>query len=267
MIGEDRLSIKEFSKLTGVKETTLRYYDDMGLFSPAMRGDNKYRYYSPQQLTTINSINLLHDLDMPIKRISEIERKRTPETVIEVLAEKESELEKELSRLNHSFNIIHTLRDMISEGLDADENKLIVADMDELKIVIGEENDFGDSVYFYEAFLTFCAHANGNGIDLRFPVGGMFDDFDAFVKLSNQPSHFFSVDPTGSNSRVAGKYLVGYARGYYGETGDLPQRMAAHIKENKLTPKGPLYVIYLHDEICIRDQHQYLFQASVQVEE
>jgi DNA-binding transcriptional MerR regulator len=265
MIGKDRLSIKEFSKLTGVKETTLRYYDDMGLFSPAVRGENKYRYYSPQQLTTINAINMLHELDMSMKRIGEIERTRSPESIYEVLGERERELEEELSKLNQSFNIIHTLRDMISEGLEIDEHAISVVKMDELHMKIGDKNVFGQSSYFYDAFTRFCYKAKEKGIDLRFPIGGMFDDFETYLGDARQPGHWFSVDPSGDVVKPAGKYVVGYDRGYYGDEVDLPQRMEAYIKEHSLKPKGPVYGIYLHDEICLKDPDNYLLQASVRV--
>jgi effector-binding domain-containing protein len=200
-----------------------------------------------------------------MKRISGIERDRTPEKIYDLLGEKENELKEELKRLNLSFDIIHTLRDMISSGLNVDEKALSVEKMEELRIIVGDKNVFGDSSYFYDAFTRFCNRAKDKGIDLRFPVGGMFDDFETFVDDSAQPGHFFSVDPNGADVKPAGKYLVGYARGYYGDAVDLPQRMAAYVKKHSLKPKGPLYVIYLHDEICLENQEDYLFQASVRV--
>ena len=39
------MTIKEFSNITGIKSQTLRYYDQIGLFSPEHRGENGYRYY------------------------------------------------------------------------------------------------------------------------------------------------------------------------------------------------------------------------------
>jgi DNA-binding transcriptional MerR regulator len=265
MNGDDRLSIKEFSKLTGIKQTTLRYYDDLGLFSPSMRGENNYRYYSPQQLITINSINLLHTLDMPIKQISEIQRNRSPETVYDVLGDKEGELEAQLRKIERSYNVIRTLREMIATGMSAREGELSIMHVGEQRIIIGGPNDFGNSSYFYETFSSFCVEATEHHVDLRFPVGGMFNTFEVFRETPSQPSYFFSADPNGADRKAAGRYLTGYGRGYYGEMGDMPERMGAYLSERALTPDGPLYVIYLHDEICIQEQHNYLFQASIKV--
>ncbi|MDR1796979.1 MAG: MerR family transcriptional regulator [Clostridiales Family XIII bacterium] len=260
------LSIKDFSKLTGIKQSTLRYYDDLGLFSPAKRGDNSYRYYSPHQIITINSINLLHELDMPIRSISEIQRNRTPERVLEVLSEKESELEAELSKIERSYNVIKTLRRLIGIGLTVDDNAIEIRHMDELPIVIGPRNDFRDSLYFYDAFLRFCAESKQYRIDLRFPVGGLFEDFDTFKEHPGEPCNFFSVDPSGIDKKQPGKYLVAYTRGYYGNTGDMTERVKRYLDENKLTPAGPVYNIFLLDELSIKEQDQYLMQFSMRVE-
>jgi DNA-binding transcriptional MerR regulator len=265
MIGNELLSIKEFSKLTGIKQTTLRHYDDIGIFEPARRGGNSYRYYSPQQLTTINSIKLLQNLDMPMKRIVETVKFRSPESMHKALHEKEKELIAEIERLTSSYNVIQTQRKLIEEGLGANENEISVVSLKETRMTLGSRNVFGHSDYFYDTFLKFCAEANEKEIDLRFSVGGMFEDFDTFLSEPSQPTYFFSVDPNGKEERPSGKYVMGYARGYYGEVGDLPERMSQYIKENGLKPKGPLNVVYLLDEICVKDHNQYLFQATVRI--
>lgn len=261
----DMLSIKDFSRLTGIKQSTLRYYDDLGLFSPVIRGTNGYRYYSPQQITTINSINLLHELDMPIRKVSDIQNNRSPELMFRVLSEKEEVLEAELMKLERSYNVVRTLKRMIQIGLASDEAVIETRFYDELPIVIGPENEFGHSRYFIDDFLKFCENAKQYRIDLRLPVGGMFTDFDTFCQGPALPTNFFSVDPKGLDKRPAGKYVSAFQRGYYGETGNLVERMKTYIHEQNLRITGPVYNIFLHDELSIDDPHNYLLQATVEV--
>jgi len=261
----DLLSIKNFSSLTGIKQSTLRYYDDLGLFSPAARGENGYRYYSPQQILTINSINLLHELDMPIRQITHIQSHRSPELMCEIFEEKENALEAELIKMERSFNVVKTLKRMIQTGLAAEENVIETKYLDDMPIVIGPVNDFEGTNYFYDAFVKFCSDAKQYRIDMRLPVGGMFEDFDAFAEYPGQPTRFFSVDPKGLDKRPAAKYLSAFQRGYYGETGDLIERMKTYLSENGLITVGPVYNIYLLDELSIDDPHNYLMHATVEV--
>jgi DNA-binding transcriptional MerR regulator/effector-binding domain-containing protein len=262
----DLLKIREFSKLTGIKTSTLRYYDELGLFSPAVRGANEYRYYEPHQIITINSIHLLHELDMTIRQISEVEKNRSPQSVMEVLGAKESELKAELDRLERSYNVIHTLRTLIHDGLDIDENALSVQHRDAYALSLGPENDFTGTEDFYDAFTTFCAKAESYNIDLRFPVGGLYADLDAYLEKPSLPTKFFSLDGSGPYTREAGNYLIGYARGFYGEMAGLQERMSDYAKTHDLTPVGPVTIVYLHDEICVKDLDRYLCEVQVRVE-
>jgi DNA-binding transcriptional MerR regulator/effector-binding domain-containing protein len=265
MIGNTFLSIKDFSAYTGIKQSTLRYFDDLGLFSPIERGENGYRYYSPQQIITINAINVLCDLDVPVKCITEIERDRSPEKILGLFQEKELELENTIRKLQRSHDVVRVLRRQIQHALAVSEDQISVEYMEDTAIVLGPENDFSYQGYFYEAFLKFCTEAKQYRINLNFPIGGVFSDMAYFLEKSSEPQHFFSLDPSGLGEKAAGNYLVGYTRGYYGETGDLPERMRQYAEANDLEFAGPVYNIYLLDEISVKDYHQYLLQASVPV--
>ena len=137
--------------------------------------------------------------------------------------------------------------------------------MEDTYYILGPKTDFTDAESFYKPFMDFYSAAEELKINLRYPIGGYYNDFETFLKTPSQPSHFLSLDPLGNSKRAAGQYLVGYNRGYYGEFDDLNQRMSAYIEENRLTVSGPLYVLYLFDEICIEDPAQYLAMVCVAV--
>jgi effector-binding domain-containing protein len=90
---------------------------------------------------------------------------------------------------------------------------------------------------------------------------------DEFLHQPSKPTRFFSIDPKGRQKKPAGLYLVGYTRGYYGQTGDLPQRMADYAMTNGLAFSGPVYNIYLSAEISEDDPDNYLLQVSASVSE
>jgi effector-binding domain-containing protein len=73
------------------------------------------------------------------------------------------------------------------------------------------------------------------------------------------------LDPTGNRIIPSGKYLTAFFRGYYGEPGDLSDRVETYLKEHKLKARGPVFTLYLLDEICLADTTQYLGQIRVAV--
>jgi len=261
---KELLSIKEFSKASGIEASTLRYWDKMGLFSPSKRGDNKYRYYSPDQIITVNFVNVLSNLNFPLKTVGDIESIRTPEAILDLIDQKESVLDAAMKKLREDYSVIHTRRDLIKGGVKADLAKVFVKDIPEKAFVLGPKNNF-ENGSFYEPFMHFCDQASDLRINLNFPIGGRHDSFEAFVERPSQPDNFFSIDPSGNSKSAKGKYLVGFCRGYYGKLGDLPERFAKYAEENKLKFIGPVYAVYLLDEICMKDPAQYLAEVFVAV--
>ncbi|MDR0578853.1 MAG: MerR family transcriptional regulator [Candidatus Accumulibacter sp.] len=266
MSDKNLLSIKKFSAFTGIEDSTLRYYDEIGLFSPVKRGDNGYRYYSPTQIVTVNLINVLSSLKFPLKRISELGVRRAPQDILDLIEQQEFKLDADLRRLYEAYSVVHTFRKLIKEGLSADTGRISVLAKDEMRVVLGDPNQVDDmDEAFYRSYIQFCEQAPKLRINLNYPVGGYFEDMDRFLQRPSLPARFFSADPSGNDKCEAGNYLIGYTRGYYGEMGDLPLRMKAYADEHSLTLSGPVHVIYLHDEISIKTPDDYLARASVRV--
>lgn len=70
---ENYFTIGEISKLSSISLKTLRYYDEIGLLKPKyVNKENNYRYYSIEQLTTIDLIKLFKSTGMSLDLIKEI---------------------------------------------------------------------------------------------------------------------------------------------------------------------------------------------------
>ena len=262
---KDFLSIQEFSKHSGVTTSTLRYWDDIGLFSPQTRNsDNNYRYYTPDQIITVNFIKILSDLKVPIKKIADAVQARNPKLIMELIKQQEYKLQLDLREIQMRYSILYTRREMILYGMSVDETVVSVTEREEMKYILGPRNKYlSDS--FYEAFSHFSQMADELRINLHFPVGGYHECIEGFLDRPGKPDYFYSVDPTGNHKRPTGDYLVCFTRGYYGELDDTVERISAYAKDNFFTLTGPVFVLYLHDEICTADPSNFLAQVCVAV--
>ena len=54
-------------------------------------------------------------------------------------------------------------------------------------------------------------------------------------------------------------------RGYYGHTGAMAKMLADYADENSMALTGPVYNIYLLDEISVIDPNRYLLQVSIPI--
>jgi DNA-binding transcriptional MerR regulator len=261
------LPINAFSAFTGVRQSTLRYYDEIGLLPATHRGENNYRYYAPFQIINLNFIKVLIDLGVPLAAIKELSKNRTPDKMLNLLSQQEFQLDVKLQQLHTAYSILHTLRKNIQAGLAARHlDQISIEPLEATCLIMGDRTDFGEKRSFYKPFKDFCFSAKEKRINLSYPVGGYHEDFHSFLVEPGQPDRFFSLDPRGNQKRRAGHYLSAYFQGYYGQFGDLPQNLQSYAQQHQLVFVGPVYTVYLLDEISMTDPEQYLTQILVEIE-
>lgn len=64
--------IGEFSMITKVSKRMLRYYDEKGLLKPRKDDENRYRYYTNNDLRIVNKIKLLRKYNFSSDEIKNI---------------------------------------------------------------------------------------------------------------------------------------------------------------------------------------------------
>ena len=269
-IDNDFLSIKEFARIVGMTVAALRHYDKTSVFLPAKRGvefENKYRYYSPTQITVAKMIRVLTEIGVPLKEIRELALSRTPEKILKLFSKNKDKIADEIRFLQDVNSVISTFVDLLGEGISVTETEISVSEMPGRQLILGDLNDFSGTVSFFREFMHFYNAPHEPKLNMSYPVGGYWTSMAAFLDEPSEPMRFFSIDPNGREQRSAGLYLNGYTRGYYGQTNDLPEQMTAFAKHNSLIFTGPVYNIYLFDEISIPDPEQYLLQVSASVSE
>lgn len=70
MSKQNGISIKQAAQWSGVTVRTLHYYDQIGLLKPQEVGGNGYRYYSQENLQTLQQILFFRELQFPLKESS-----------------------------------------------------------------------------------------------------------------------------------------------------------------------------------------------------
>lgn len=122
--------IGEFSQIARVSGRLLRYYDSIGLLSPArIDPETGYRYYSAAQLPRLNRILALKDLGLSLEQIAElIDQPVDAADIRGMLLLKKSELESSLredaARLRH---IDSRLAQIEEQGALADYDVVVKA--------------------------------------------------------------------------------------------------------------------------------------------
>jgi DNA-binding transcriptional MerR regulator len=264
---KELLSISEIAKISRLSRSTLIYYDRLGLLSPVKRGNNKYRYYSYSQITSINLIVTMQELGMPLKDIADLVQHRTPESVMELFSAQSGSIDLEIERRARSRKLLLTLKTIIEDAMGVDEEKIEERWIGAESILLGPQISYSRGKTVEQATYEFYKHCEklDKDMDMNYPVWGVYSEERIKKRDWRGPDRFYFRMPDAPDQRPEGLYLIGYARGNYGQTDGLYKRMMSYIEENNLEISGPTYETYPLNEISILDSANYLIRIFISV--
>ncbi|MGD6875064.1 MerR family transcriptional regulator [Bacillus infantis] len=99
----------EAAKQRNISVRTLRYYDQIGLLVPGFKDENGKRYYSEEDLFTLEKILILKSLSLPLEEIREVLKQLSYK---QILVSHYNHLQEQLSELQTSISNTASLINM-----------------------------------------------------------------------------------------------------------------------------------------------------------
>ncbi|MCL2425228.1 MAG: MerR family transcriptional regulator [Oscillospiraceae bacterium] len=262
-------SIKEFAEFSRTTRDTLRHYDKIGLLSPAIRGENKYRYYNNAQLSVVNVIRTLQESGMTLDEIKKFIDTRTPELTDEVFSRQVKKIDEIIEEWINAKKLLQTLRKTIRSAKDVDENKVSIEFVPAEAIILGDINDYSRNRNVIDALLSFYKKTREEypDLSLNYSVWGKYSE--KRIKQADWvwPDRFYFYNPEGHDRKPAAMYAIGYKRGGYGQSDDLYKRIIEYIDKNGFEICGDAYEEYPLNEVCMTDDKNYLMRVMITVRE
>lgn len=121
------MTIKEMSKLCGLSQDTLRYYEKVGLIPTVNRTSGGIRDYDEMDLKWINFITKMKSCGISIDSLVQyvklsLEGDSTSEERREILLEARRELESKVQKLNDCLDVINVKIDRYNHVLEVISN-------------------------------------------------------------------------------------------------------------------------------------------------
>ena len=259
----------EFAALMGVSKHTLFHYDDIGLFSPEYVAENGYRMYSRYQLETLETILMLRDLGMPLKEIRQFLQVRSPKELVRIFAEREQQIEKELSRLKTMQGWIRQRRKKISMVMQQDFSDIGIHHFPERYYLIRQIDGTSEKDYMEKTnrlILDFKHAEQRNDYEVAYLQYGknlsrqIYNAYDNVLLLLEQKSKHmeYRIMPEGD-------YLTGFHVGHWNAIGEAYARMEAYRKEHKIQTD----MVYLErdmvDQLAVTSVEEYVTEIAVRI--
>ncbi|WP_281714599.1 MerR family transcriptional regulator [Allobaculum stercoricanis] len=262
-----KLTTAQFAKLHEVNKRTLHYYDQIGLFCPYTKSDHGYRYYDVSQSLDFEYIRMLKELNMSIEEIAAFRQNPTPADFLNIVDEKEQEIDKQIQKLSNIRTIIQNKKEQIlfCETLqgqtirieECEEKQLLVYPLDVT------QDDFSQMFAHLKEIWGIAQIRMGIGsyIALDSVYEMDFERYDGIFTVALNPKTDLDcfVKPKG-------KYLCGYQKGEWDDLPNLYQQMLDYAKSHHLELTGYAYEVGMNDFV-ISKEADYITKIMIQIVE
>ena len=259
----------EFAKLFGIKKQTLFHYDEIGLFSPALIKENGYRYYSYRQLYTFTMILTLKNLRMPLKEIKTYLDTRTPETYIQLLEEKLSEVDTAIANLTKIKNRLTTATQNTTLALSTEHAKTVLVEQEEEYLIASSDlssathKEFSyymlEYLQFFDKYALTTYDSLGALIKFQDIANGLQDCFTSlYAKTQDTTIPSVIVKPKGL-------YAITYHHGSFETTHETYKKILEFIQRHHLEVGEFFYEDYLIDDITSCNPGDFVTRIMIEV--
>ena len=104
-------SIGDAAKQAHMTTATLRHYDHIGLVKPSKVDQyTNYRYYTVEDITRLNTVHVLQQMDLPLQEIKKLLEYDDLEKIVEFLVQAEKKADEKIAALQYSKSKIQLAR-------------------------------------------------------------------------------------------------------------------------------------------------------------
>lgn len=261
-------STGEFARILGVKKHTLFHYDEIGIFSPAVKEENGYRYYFVWQMDAFEVIRVLQKLGMSLGEIKEYMEHRKPDRLLPILREKENEIDQEIRKLKHMKKLIRQESLGLCEALETnlDVPVLVYREREYLMMSLfhgtGERKVAEEMAEHMRTRERYQVNISSIGSICRYEdlQNGMFENYTGFyTRIEGKVPGMKLVE------RPAGDYIEVCYRGYQWNMEYPYGLIQAYADHHGLIPDQLWYESFLVDELTVNHYEDYVVKVAVRV--
>lgn len=255
MLLNKRFTIGEMAKMHNIAESTLRYYDEKGIFHPSIVDpQTNYRYYTIDQFSLLDTIKFLRQLNIPLKEIKKYIDERNPAYALnllekqqEMMLKKQREIEYALAKMEHRIHLI-------KEATKAKAEQMVMKEIPRRKItaIAVAPNTTDDMFEYYIHSLQKNMRQMDDSLfsgDIGVTVakkGFMQNEFQAyssvFILLDYMPFQVHRPDEIKE-----GMFACVYHHGPYEETDETYKKLMKYIDQEGYKIDGDAIEIALID--------------------
>ncbi len=255
----------QFARLNGVNKRTLHYYDEIGLFSPEIKGENGYRYYTCFQTVQLELILILRKIGLSIEEIVRYQQRPSGAFFAELIEERKALIDKSIRELLNTKAFLEQKSKKLSLSLTAKEGEIETVTLPEQRILLSapitgayDDGDFAVAGDFSLRLKSiFGLYDNfGSRILTEKILAGNYHDYDCFYAYGREDIEIYDA------VRPAGMYLRAFCLGGWKKLEKVYQNICTFAEENQMELVGYSYEEGLN-EMSLQSRDDYITMITV----
>lgn len=248
------LTIGQFAALHGINKKTLMWYDEIGLFQPAVvHSENGYRYYSYYQSSILETILLLRELNVSVNEIQAFMKNHSAASLEQLLDEKIQDVEREILHLKAVRKTLENHRQNMLTLLTMDLTEISVVEKKECCLVTV---DIDETVSFDKQVEMITAETKkhqlrrlhdasyGTMISVKSLYSGNFDDYSKlFIEIP------YPIRKTGLHIQPRGKYVRAFYKGPWDDISLYYQKIFSYAEQQNFILSGYSYEMIINENV------------------
>lgn len=256
-----------FARMNGINKRTLHYYNDIGLFCPAVIDENGYHYYSSFQSIQLEMILIFRKLGLSTDDIKTYLNSPSDTSFLQMVTEKKKLIDQSIGQLLEARSFLQEKQNKLELGISAYHGKMELVELPERPVLLSppikgvyDEEDFTTATEFsLQLKKRFGLYDNfGSRISLDNLYKGNYQNYDSFFAYGKNPA-----DPC-DDILPAGQYLRAFSFGNWNKLEDLYKSILAYADAHRLTLSGYAYEEGLN-ELSLQGSDDYITMITIKI--
>lgn len=262
------LTTGQFAELMEVSKHTLFYYDKIGVFQPALKKENGYRYYSIYQAETFSVITVLKEIGVSLEEIQSYLNKRSPQLFISLLQSERQKLEEKIHHLTQLHTMMKEKEELTKEALLHETHSIRIEKCEPRYLYATPIQDSSDLAEYYQTIATHYNELKKRKSEQKYSDALLFKTEDLLEEITASAGFVYTEvsNRNQANLTIKGEeFLVSYYEGSEEDLSEGYSELLAYAQEKEYHLGEYVLEELVLDELSRRSMDEYVYKLSVRI--
>ncbi|MGO4549263.1 MerR family transcriptional regulator [Paenibacillus sp. 2TAB23] len=269
-----KFKIGELAKIKRIDAQTLRYYDHIGILSPALINEqNGYRYYSEEQFLEVDHIKFLKLIGLSLEEAKQFREITSLNEALRRLRIQQNQFEEKIAKMQTVAKRFSIILDTIEEkscSFEKFKNEIEIKECGSIRGVIGDCQTVSDW-FDFEAklqelivrFPNYSEVGHNHGLSFIYNEKYLHTTNDQYIDKVILPFEKEFRGDANVEEYPLGVCIVAYHKGENDKLIHIFTNIREYIADHKLTIRGDIVMTSIISSFIVNNESEHLVEIRI----